>query len=176
LSICYGIIREHGGDLWAESNLGGGASFHIELPIVAETTRDAAPGTETYAGLSPKMRIIVVDDEPVFRNTMFRALTADGHDVVLASNGQNAWQLIQSTGFDIIFADLSMPGLDGQSFYRLASEVSPDLAKKLVFVTGDTTSAEANEFFTMAGNPALSKPFDLNEDRQLIGTIEQSTS
>ena len=107
---------------------------------------------------------------------MFRALTADGHDVVLASNWQNAWQLIQSTGFDIIFADLSMPGLDGQSFYRLASEVSPDLAKKLVFVTGDTTSAEANEFFTMAGNPALSKPFDLNEDRQLIGTIEQSTS
>ena len=110
----------------------------------------------------------MVDDEPVFRDAMFRALTADGHDVALASDGKIAWDLIQGKEFDIIFADLKMPVLDGQGLYRLANDYSPDLAKKMVFITGDTASADARKFLRAAGNPVLRKPFSISSVRRMI--------
>lgn len=68
-----------------------------------------------------------------------------------------------------------MPGLDGPSLYKLASELSASLAKKMVFVTGDTGSSGAREFLSMTGNPVLSKPFNIREVRELIEKIGQPT-
>ena len=168
LSICYGIIREHGGELWAESNRGEGAIFHIELPVSAGETSGESRTTETPDNFIPSLRVLVVDDEPVVRDTLSRVLSGDGHDVALASNGNNAWDLIQTDDFDIIFVDLRMPGLDGQGLYQLANGFSPDLARKMVFITGDTTSASARNFIKSTGNPFLSKPFSIRSVRQIL--------
>jgi two-component system NtrC family sensor kinase len=85
LSICYGIVRDHGGMMWAESSPGKGAAFHIELPVLP----DVAPVDTQQAGADgmavTARRILVVDDEPEVRNILGRVLSADGHDVSLAS-------------------------------------------------------------------------------------------
>lgn len=61
-----------------------------------------------------------------------------------------------------------MPGIDSRGLYQLAKEFSPDLAEKIVFITGDTASAKARDFLNSTGNPALSKPFGMDEVRRLI--------
>jgi CheY-like chemotaxis protein len=114
---------------------------------------------------------VVVDDGPIFRDAIFRVLTADQHDVVLASNGHDAWDLIQKNMFDIIYADPRLPGLDVERLYRLVSDISSDLAKKMVFVTGDTASVSARNIIGATDKPVLGEPFDINEVRQLIDSF-----
>lgn len=178
LSICYGIVREHGGELWVESKLGAGATFYIELPLASDLTfagnEDANDDTSSRSRLS--IRILVVDDEPLFRESMSRMLSADGHDVVLASNGYEAWDLIQKDRFELILADLRMPGLDGQRLYDLVQEKSQDIAERMVFVTGDTASPTARNFLGTTGNPVLSKPFTIGDIRKLIESLSGSSN
>jgi two-component system NtrC family sensor kinase len=178
LSICYGIVREHGGELWVESKPGEGATFHIELPLASDMThagdRDVSADASSGPGSGSGRRILVVDDEPLFRDAMSRMLTADGHDVVLASNGYEAWDLIQKDRFELILADLRMPGLDGQRLYNLVKEKYQDVAEKMVFVTGDTASPTARNFLGATGNPVLSKPFTIDDVRRLIDSLGES--
>jgi len=94
--------------------------------------------------------------------------------VVLASNGYQAWDLIQKDRFELILADLRMPGLDGQRLYDLVKEKSQDIAEKMVFVTGDTASPSARNFLRATGNPVLSKPFTIDDIRRLIDSLRQS--
>ncbi|PKB70491.1 MAG: hypothetical protein BZY87_10210 [SAR202 cluster bacterium Io17-Chloro-G6] len=113
-------------------------------------------------------RILVVDDGPAFRNILHRTLSSDGHDVSLASDGASAWTLIRGNQLDRIFLDLRMPGLDGQELYQLITEFSQDLAKKVVFITGDTARADTQRFLDSTASPVLSKPFTIEAIRQLI--------
>lgn len=180
LSICYGIIREHGGELWAESRRGKGAVFHFELPVASQAVRDDTRTTDRFAGSvsgsAGKKRILVVDDEPIFRDTMFRMLTADEHDVSLAEDGNDAWQLIRKDQFDLILTDLKMPGMDGQKLYERVQEMSPDLAGQMVFITGDTASANAMNFLGSTTNPVLRKPFNISDVRRLIEALDVPAS
>lgn len=168
LSICYGIVREHGGELWVESVPGEGAKFHIELPVLPEEFPTEAQETNTSSNPVSKRRILVVDDEPLVRDILYRGLSADGHDVTLACSGEEAWELIKEEEIDIIITDLRMPGIGGQGLYQLAKEFSPDLAKKIVFITGDTASAKAGSFLKSTGNRVLHKPFGMDAIRQLL--------
>ena len=61
-----------------------------------------------------------------------------------------------------------MPGMDGQQLHRLLSEHDPMLAKKMVFITGDTAGEATQTFLKSTGNPVLSKPFGIAAIRQLI--------
>ena len=88
LSICYGIVREHGGDLWAESVPGGKTTFHIQLPVLAEDIPNYVKVVSSHSEPALDRRILVVDDEPVVRETLVRVLTAEGHDVLQASGGE----------------------------------------------------------------------------------------
>ncbi|MEE8465719.1 MAG: ATP-binding protein, partial [Dehalococcoidia bacterium] len=168
LSICYGIVREHGGELWVESTPGYGATFHIELPVLPDATLVQTRSTDTACGPVAGRRILVVDDEPVVRNFLSRALSADGHDVESASDGEAAWKLIQGSRFDVILLDLRMPGVDGQELYKLITDLSPEMSKRVVFITGDTASADTRRFLDSTASPVLSKPFTLEAVRQLL--------
>ena len=110
----------------------------------------------------------MVDDEPEVRNILNWVLSSVGHDAVLASEGKEAWKLIQQNRFDSIFLDLWMPGVDGQELYEQIIEYSFDLAKKVVFVTGDTARADTERFLESTANPVLGKPFTIEAIRQLL--------
>ena len=82
LSICYGIVREHGGELWAESVPEEGAEFHIELPVLPEELPIEPQETINSSNPLTSRPILVVDDEPDVRDILHRRLSADGHDVI----------------------------------------------------------------------------------------------
>jgi two-component system NtrC family sensor kinase len=185
LTISYSIIDEHGGRVWAESSPAGGARFVIELPIGAPDRpasadgpeSGAAPGTPTSAGgdfaeTRPSYRVLVVDDEESIRLLLRDILEMDGHQVAIGSSGIEAWQILESSpAFDIIITDMKMPGMDGATFYRELRAKDAALARRIIFITGDTVSPDTRSFLQTVRNPVLSKPFKIGPLREAMERV-----
>ena len=170
LSVCQGIVRRHQGEIWAESTLGAGATFHVELPVPAPPRRRSSTPTVERPPVA-SLRVLVVDDEPNARDLMARILEGDGHIVETASDGNEAAERIRSGAYDCVVADIRMPGLSGQELYRLAEQTMPELAGKFIFVTGDTMSPETFEFLSSTASRHLMKPFDAGELRKHVAEL-----
>jgi PAS domain S-box-containing protein len=175
LSICNTILQEHHGRLFVESEFGRGATFFIELPVVA--CEAATPVVEApvakVAGSDNcgERRLLIVDDEPGIREVLKEVLLAGGYDVETAGNGVEAMQRIQSERFDLIISDLCMPEMDGERFYRSVSEKSKALASRIIFVTGDTVNPKSRAFLESAGNRWLSKPFNIRAVEEIVREV-----
>ena len=173
LSVCQGIVRQHGGELRVESGSGAGATFFIELPVaVGEPPQPSAPAADPEP--APRMRVLVVDDEPAAREFMARALMRDDHDVETASDGADAWHHLQSASFDCVVVDLRMPRMGGQALYELAEETDPDMARRFIFVTGDTVSSDTLAFLASTPGPSLAKPVDAAELRRCVADLHEA--
>jgi CheY-like chemotaxis protein len=175
LTICYGIIEEHGGRIWAENVPAGGAIFRIELPIGTPEEPEPAPtGNGGQAATTDRIggqRVLVVDDEESIRALLHDILVLDRHEVSLASSGLEAQDLVEQASFDIIITDMKMPGMDGASFYRSVRAKDPALARRMIFITGDTVSPDTRAFLQRVSNPVLSKPFKIGPLRDAIESI-----
>jgi two-component system NtrC family sensor kinase len=121
----------------------------------------------------PKRLILVVDDEPGITSALAYLLRRDGHHVDTAAHGRLALAQLEKQEYDLILCDLRMPELDGPGFYREMAQGYPHLRQRIIFLTGDTLSPEAQEFLEHAGVPRLSKPFRSAEVRQAIQQILQ---
>jgi CheY-like chemotaxis protein len=106
------------------------------------------------------VRILLVDDEPLLLKSYGRYLHRScGHDVVTASGGADALaELEGDEDFDVIFCDLSMPGIDGIEVHRSIRETHPELANRFVFLTGGLTTEAADDYLTQTGVRVLTKP------------------
>ena len=168
LSICYGIIQQHGGVLQVESAPGQGATFRIELPILAPEKAAESPASEPKETYVTARHILVVDDEYNVRDLIFRALTGEGHEVDLAEGAQEAWSKLQSKVYDCILVDLMMPGMSGQELYRRIESSDREAAKRVIVMTGDTFSPNSHEFLSATRIPTLKKPFSLEDLRRQV--------
>jgi len=165
LSIAYGTINEHGGEIDVRSRVGAGTAFSIRIPAapVAEAT-EASPEIEPRAEpLLAGKRILVVEDENSLAEMMCEALSAEGHQVDAATNGARAREMLLDAQYDLIISDMKMPSMGGREFYDVVLQMNPDLARKIIFSTGDIVSPETSAFFQKVGNPFLTKPFNLND-------------
>jgi CheY-like chemotaxis protein/nitrogen-specific signal transduction histidine kinase len=168
LSLCQGIVEEHGGTITLESEVGHGTTFRITLPVVARP-QPAPPTVEAPA--SPPVSgkaILVIDDEPDLAATVAEALEGDGHDVDVAEHGAMALSMLGRRGYDLIVSDTKMPVLDGVHFYGEIEQRFPALAKRIIFLTGDVLNREKLAFLERTRAPHILKPFDVREVRALV--------
>jgi two-component system NtrC family sensor kinase len=170
LSISHGILQEHHGKIWAESEPGHGATFHVELPIVAcDEPSPAAVGAAPSAPATKRSgRILVVDDEPGIREVLDAILVGAGYEVSCTNNGVEALEQIKKTKFDVIVSDMAMPEMDGEQLYQAIRALDSQLAGRMVFVTGDTVSIKSRTFLEQTGGHWLAKPFNIQDVERVV--------
>ena len=119
-------------------------------------------------------RVLVVDDEPGVAELLQDLLEAAGHAVTTAGSGAEALRYLQAGTFDLIISDLRMPDIDGAALWRAVHARHPALARRVLFVTGDTLSPAAERFVAETGCPSLDKPFSRVDLMQRVKALLQS--
>ncbi len=169
LATSYGIIRQHGGWIVCESEVGQGTHFLIYLPGVEATTPIAQAEdtpTEIHNGSET---VLLVDDEQVVRAVAQGALERHGYTILCASDGEEALSICREQGADIdaIILDLTMPRLSGrETFIQLQETENPP---PVILCSGymvDLDTFEQETGTRPAG--AVQKPFNLDQLSQAV--------
>jgi signal transduction histidine kinase/CheY-like chemotaxis protein len=160
LAMSRSMARDHGGDLTLEpTSHQGGASFRLNLPISGEPVQESIPAVLHGPDTTVETRVLVVDDEPEIIELVRDILEGAGYEVATAESGAVALALLETARFDAVVSDLRMPDMDGATFWREIEQRYPRLARRVLFVTGDTLSPGAREFLRQAHCNGLDKPF-----------------
>ncbi len=164
LTVAYAIVQEHGGRIRLASNAGSGASFFVEMPVSGTPLqRPPAPVQKADFGSLAGSTVLVVEDEPALAAAVCEALTDAGFAVDRAGDGEEALRCVDAKSYDLIVCDLKMPKIDGIRFYQKLAPTSPDVARRVIFVTGDVAGTDAESFLQESGCRWLAKPFRLGD-------------
>ena len=165
LTVAYAIVQEHGGRIWAESKVGAGASFFVELPVTAQQLQVQSASAQQPISLDAfkGLRVLLVEDEPALAVAVAEALVDAGFEVDRAGDGEEGLARLTEAPYDLIVCDLKMPRIDGMQFYRAMAAATPALARRVIFVTGDVAGTDAERFLDETGCRWLSKPFRLGD-------------
>ena len=161
LSVCYGIVREHGGQITARNAVGGGAVFAIELPVMAEALVSAT-AAEPVDAPQRRPKALVVDDEESNAALVRRVLAGAGYDVESTTLSRRALVMIERTAYDAVIADVKMPELSGQELYGRVCQIRPEMARRFIFITGDIDGEDTREFLDHSRCSYFMKPFNLD--------------
>jgi signal transduction histidine kinase/CheY-like chemotaxis protein len=159
LALCRRIADQHGGRIWWEPGASGGASFHVELPAppvapAPAPTAARAPGASPASG-----RLLIVDDEPNFGFLLRELLSAQNIQAEFTTDARDALLKLESDHFDWILCDLRMPKMSGEAFYAELSRTRPEMARRIIFATGDMPSKYPSLFQGARRPEILIKPF-----------------
>jgi CheY-like chemotaxis protein/anti-sigma regulatory factor (Ser/Thr protein kinase) len=182
LSIAHSILADHGGRIAYQPSAIGGAGFVLELPVVsphADAQSLALPAASPSGNGAPaehSARILVLDDEQSIAELLGEMLGLLGHSATLCHAPADALEMIDRREFDLIISDFRMPKMNGQEFYQHAVQKKPELARRVVFLTGDVVNEETQAFLQSTGNPHLSKPFQLARVERIVEDMLQQNA
>ncbi len=168
LSLVYGTVSAHGGTVHVESAEGGGATFRVELPEGTGPSEECAEEARAPAAGSHPARILVVDDEETVATFICEALATDGHRTESARDGKEALERLAAEEFDLVVADLRMPGMGGARLCEEMERMRPGVSARILLTTGDTVSRDPEAFARKSGVPVLLKPFGLDDLRRAV--------
>ena len=163
LSTVYGIVKQSGGFIFADSKVGEGTRFVIYLPVHREEagakTRKAEKAKKDE--LWGSGTVLLVEDEPMVRSVAERALTRHGYTVITADNGEDALEIIaKNEPIDLLISDVVMPGMDGPTMVREARQSRPEL--KILFISG-YAEEQLRKSIDIENVNFLPKPFSVTE-------------
>ena len=164
LSTVYGIVKQSGGFIFADSKLNEGSRFVIYLPVHREESGAEMPRRRAKAKkdeLWGTGTVLLVEDEPTVRSVAERALTRHGYKVLTADNGEEALEIINSgEPIDLLISDVVMPGMDGPTVVREARKSRPEL--KILFMSG-YAEEQLRKSIDIENVNFLPKPFSVTE-------------
>ena len=164
LSTVYGIVKQSGGFIFADSKVGEGTRFVIYLPVHQEEAvagKSKAPEKPKEGELWGSGTVLLVEDEPMVRSVAERALTRHGYKVITADNGEDALEILDNgEQIDLLISDVVMPGMDGPTMVAEARKERPDL--KILFMSGYAEEQLRNSI-NVDNAAFLPKPFSVQE-------------
>jgi two-component system, cell cycle sensor histidine kinase and response regulator CckA len=174
LSMVYGIVKQSGGYIWVDSELGAGTRVRIylpradDLPLPLEMPDEAhepTPGVgngDDGPGAGAPATLLLVEDEDGVRELIHEWLAAHGYVVYAAEHGQHALQVADGIEqVDLLIADVVMPLMGGPALAKRLLQSRPDL--KVIFVSGYADEAIGDRRMLEDGASFLQKPFTLED-------------
>jgi len=173
LATVYGIVKQSGGNIWAYSEEGMGATFKMYLPV--DETADAPPGHhEPVRGQWSRgaETVLLVEDAPMIRRLAREIMTRAGYTVIEAGDGEQAAQLaVRLPRIDVLLTDVVMPRLNGIDLAAQLRTTRPDL--RVLFMSGYTDYTIVRNGLLSDSTTFLQKPFTPEELlRKLRSVIE----
>jgi signal transduction histidine kinase len=176
LASCRRIAMEHGGRLEVHHLLEGGTRFDLVIPVetgleIAEPRRESRPVSEAPLR---RARLLIVDDDAMVLSALRRRLRRR-YDVVTVLGGVEALALLdEDSEFDSILCDLMMPRVDGKSFYDSIRRENPELAERIVFMSGGAFTPRLRKFAASVPNPVLQKPVSRDDLESMLAPPAES--
>jgi signal transduction histidine kinase/ActR/RegA family two-component response regulator len=160
LSACRRVAAEHGGRLEVHDLPERGTRFELILPIdtglaAVEPRRDSQPTSELPG---KRTRLLIVDDDAMVLSALRRRLRRRYDTVTVLGGVEALARLAEDPAFDSIVCDLMMPEVDGKSFYDAIQQDHPQLADRIVFMSGGAFTPRLRKFAASVSNPVLQKP------------------
>ncbi len=161
LATVYGIIKQSGGHIWVYSELNQGTTFKIYLPRVEKKSQSIESPLRTRRIKGGNESILVVEDDDTVRNLTKEILRPYGYQVIVASSGKNALQLLETFEgrIDLLITDVVMPEMGGRMVAKAVVSKYPDV--KVLYISGYTDNAIVHHGVLDSGVAFLQKPFSV---------------
>ena len=168
LSISHGIVTDLGGRIEVSSTVGVGTTFRVILPATVDEAAITMPIVKLAD--SPRLRVLVIDDEQGYARTLAKML--DAHDVDVAFSGRDALQQLAARRYDMALCDVMMPDVTGIQLYQQLREAHDPIADHFLFMTGGVSTPEAQQFLEKLGTERwVAKPIAMADLRRLVVEI-----
>jgi signal transduction histidine kinase/DNA-binding response OmpR family regulator len=159
LATSYGIVKQHGGNIWAYSEPGLGTTFKIYLPLIKEGNIEERASPLPNLTPSGNAAVLVVEDDPSVRELAASILRRGGYDVMEAEGISDALNLLDRRGgnIDLLITDVIMPEMDGPDVYLRLSQRYPEMA--VLYMSGYTDDVLDRRGVRKDGLHFIQKPF-----------------
>lgn len=167
LSTVYGIVKQHGGNIWAYSEPGLGTTFRVYLPVSAELSipraQEAGAREEERPEPNRSKTILVAEDEETVRNLVVAMLERQGYTVLVGESGEEVISLLddQNPWIDLLLTDVVLPDMNGKSLYQEVS--ARDFRAPVLYMSGYTEEVIAYHGVLESGVNFIQKPFSLED-------------
>ncbi|MFL5344764.1 MAG: ATP-binding protein [Hyalangium sp.] len=173
-SIIHNLVSQLGGSLTAENPPDRGSILSIRLPVAPPLPPAPLPVPQAPAITPQRGRILIVDDEHRFGATL-QLLLGRAHEVAYTPSAREALSWIhEGKPYDVILCDLMMAEVTGRQFHEALSQHSPELARRVIFMTGGAYTPTSLDFVAKLTNPVLNKPFKAEELERLVASLLSS--
>ena len=159
LSVSYGIVKRHGGEILVESEPGKGTTFILHLPMIhteEQVKEEVIPAKEVRPA-----KILVIDDEDSVRDVLSRILKTQGHEVVSVSSGEEGIDRFKTETFDLVFTDLGMPKMSGWEVGRILKGMNAKVP--IAIITGWGMELDREKMKESGIDLVISKPFQFDQ-------------
>lgn len=172
LATVYGVVKQSGGYIWVDSEVGKGSKFEVYLPRVTERTEQSAPAPKPVVVAGGRETVLIVEDESAVRDLAADFLRTAGYSVIAAEHGKEALALVtkSSAPIHVLLTDVVMPGMRGPELAERIKILRPSI--KVVYMSGYLDYADG-EGEMINGASFLQKPYSRET---LVNKIAEAVS
>ena len=176
LSLCKRVAEEHGGRVAVHHLADHGTLFELIVPVETglepvEPRRDSRPLSEVP---TERVRILIVDDDAMVLSALRRRLQRRYEAVTVLGGEEALARLDEDPRFEAIICDLTMPEVDGKSFYERIVRDHPRLADRIVFMSGGAFTPRLRKFAASVSNPVLQKPITRQHLESALASLPEA--
>jgi len=169
LAMVYGIMKNHHGRVYIDSEVGKGTTVHLYLPTVAQTQSSQSENVvieKNQKNMVANKKLLIVDDEEMLRELLIEQLIEAGYGVYEASNGHEAIETlkhldVQGIRIDGVVLDMNMPKMSGAKAFAEIRNLFPSMP--ILIATGFAQDEVVQRLLESGANGLLSKPYDVEE-------------
>jgi len=173
LAQVYGIVKHHEGEITVKSTVGQGTTFDLHFPVIAEGSTSQVGYSGEQFTFDEGLTILLVEDNPLIRQSTEEMLKMLGCQVITAVNGQEGLIIFQAqpNDIDLVISDIDMPEMGGVELYHRLQEKFPDF--KMLIITGYPLDERAKLLFEQEKVVWMQKPYEIQELARKIGEALQ---